>query len=233
MIYSLVIVTMFMLVFIMILYYDCSKDTDYFSDRCNNCGNINESDCLKCNNCGWCVDYNGNGKCIAGNADGPLYKQSCNKWTKTINYNDTDKDYNENNNTDYNTEYDTNYNTNYNNAYNMDYNADYYNTYGYNTFPYQYSLPYQYPSPYYYPWNFNYRNMFGRRHKNNHDINYDTDHRYNRGGTYHSKYNNITPQINSGNNTGTIQGNPRISRTPYKVDASKLTGSGGRVSYKK
>ena len=149
-------------------------------------------------------------------------------------FNNIDLIYNENNtDTNYNTEYDTNYNTNYNNAYNMDYNADYYNTYGYNTLPFQYSLPYQYPSPYYYPWNFNYRNMFGRHHKDNHDINYDIDHRYNRGGSYHSKNNNIIPQINSGNNTGTIQGIPRVSRIPYKVDASKSTGSGGRVSYKK
>ena len=44
---------------------------------CNQIWDINK--CMSCNNCGWCVDPNGNGSCGYGSINGPLFKD-CRSW---------------------------------------------------------------------------------------------------------------------------------------------------------
>ena len=46
---------------------------------CNRNEWMGENDCYNCNNCGWCIDPNGNGSCGIGSASGPLFKD-CRSW---------------------------------------------------------------------------------------------------------------------------------------------------------
>ena len=46
---------------------------------CNRNEWMGENDCYNCNNCGWCIDPNGNGSCGIGSAGGPLFKD-CRSW---------------------------------------------------------------------------------------------------------------------------------------------------------
>ena len=63
---------------------DASKKllNENFGYNCPDCNRNNwmgESDCYACNNCGWCIDPNGNGSCGLGSASGPMFKD-CRSW---------------------------------------------------------------------------------------------------------------------------------------------------------
>ena len=70
-----------------VVVYVCHSKTkkeinENFGINCSNCNRnnwIGESDCMSCNNCGWCIDPNGYGSCAIGNANGPLFKD-CSSW---------------------------------------------------------------------------------------------------------------------------------------------------------
>lgn len=47
---------------------------------CMTCDKKTINQCNQCANCGWCVDYWGNGKCIGGNHLGPFNKERCMVW---------------------------------------------------------------------------------------------------------------------------------------------------------
>ena len=53
-----------------------SQQVEKFGVYCRNCG-LNgwrgQTDCYECNNCGWCIDPNGYGSCVTGNANGSLF----------------------------------------------------------------------------------------------------------------------------------------------------------------
>ena len=55
-------------------YEECSKSLDVCDkyNVPNRSSNINKNECLKDVNCGYCTNEYGGGKCIAGNATGPL-----------------------------------------------------------------------------------------------------------------------------------------------------------------
>ena len=40
---------------------------------CNQLGWRGEQACMQCVNCGWCIDPNGNGSCVQGDANGPYF----------------------------------------------------------------------------------------------------------------------------------------------------------------
>ena len=40
---------------------------------CNQAGWDGQQACMSCNNCGWCIDPNGNGSCVQGDNRGPYF----------------------------------------------------------------------------------------------------------------------------------------------------------------
>lgn len=49
---------------------------------CSNCSHRNRKKCAACNNCGYCINSNGNGECIVGDINGPYFRQDCKIWEK-------------------------------------------------------------------------------------------------------------------------------------------------------
>lgn len=71
----IVILILYMLVYSQPLYnegFESFYSQGYCKD-CNRYGWRGESDCMSCGNCGWCIDPNGNGSCVAGDAGGPHF----------------------------------------------------------------------------------------------------------------------------------------------------------------
>ena len=51
---------------------------------CNQCSYKSKIDCMVCNNCGYCMDEYGNGRCVSGDQSGPFF-ESCNLWNNSYN----------------------------------------------------------------------------------------------------------------------------------------------------
>lgn len=51
-----------------------------FSRYCTQCGWKSRTTCSDCNNCGYCIDYDGNGKCEPGDSRGPYFREDCVVW---------------------------------------------------------------------------------------------------------------------------------------------------------
>ena len=73
-------------VIIIIILINRNKLLNNFNENygyyCGNCGRNKwkgERACSSCVNCGWCIDYNGNGSCGIGGVNGPLFKE-CRSW---------------------------------------------------------------------------------------------------------------------------------------------------------
>ena len=47
---------------------------------CPTCVNKTFNQCLRCFNCGWCVDKYGNSGCVGGDQNGPYNYEDCAKW---------------------------------------------------------------------------------------------------------------------------------------------------------
>lgn len=47
---------------------------------CGSCGFRSKEASSKCINCGWCVNSDGVGESVPGNASGPLYRTDCAYW---------------------------------------------------------------------------------------------------------------------------------------------------------
>ena len=79
------LVALFTLLFI-IYYNDCDLEHFNISDMsvCNECSCKSKLDCMACNNCGYCNDEYGNGRCVSGDKNGP-YFDSCNSWNNIYN----------------------------------------------------------------------------------------------------------------------------------------------------
>lgn len=50
---------------------------------CTTCAGKTINQCLRCFNCGWCVDKWGNSGCIGGDHKGPYNFENCAKWYHT------------------------------------------------------------------------------------------------------------------------------------------------------
>ena len=53
---------------------------NYSGINCYSCENKNPNECLMCFNCGFGVDDNGNGRCLAGTKEGPANNESVSVW---------------------------------------------------------------------------------------------------------------------------------------------------------
>lgn len=53
---------------------------NYSGINCYSCENKNPNECLMCFNCGFGVDENGNGRCLAGTKEGPANNESVSVW---------------------------------------------------------------------------------------------------------------------------------------------------------
>jgi hypothetical protein len=81
------VITIFLLVGVFILLMILvvkSNVQEAFNDQtgkfCYDCDNKTINQCMQCFNCGFCVDKNGNGKCIPGDHTGPWNKEDCYQW---------------------------------------------------------------------------------------------------------------------------------------------------------
>ena len=66
---------MYLLVYSQNLYnegFESFYNPNYCKD-CNRSGWRGEQECMQCGNCGWCIDPNGNGSCVQGDARGPYF----------------------------------------------------------------------------------------------------------------------------------------------------------------
>lgn len=81
---NLIYVTVFVIIVIILLNHKKNKVENYNDQAgkyCITCEGKSPNECLGCFNCGFCVDENGNGKCIGGDAvSGPYNKERCAKW---------------------------------------------------------------------------------------------------------------------------------------------------------
>lgn len=72
---------MLLLVIYFIFLYSKNDQEDFFGGGaygpaycdCNVRGQMGINACLSCNNCGWCVDPNGNGSCVLGDQRGAYF----------------------------------------------------------------------------------------------------------------------------------------------------------------
>lgn len=76
--YSITI--MLLLVIYFIFLYSKNDQEDFFGGSygpsycdCNVRGQMGMNACLSCNNCGWCIDPNGNGSCVLGDQRGAYF----------------------------------------------------------------------------------------------------------------------------------------------------------------
>lgn len=58
-------------------YYDLLGQ---FSRYCTQCGWKTRTTCSDCNNCGFCIDRDGVGKCEPGDSRGPYFREDCVFW---------------------------------------------------------------------------------------------------------------------------------------------------------
>jgi len=87
-VYSLVVITLTIVYLIMCSFskneegfyggYGGGPDDDYeggpaYCQDCNRRGQLGMNACMSCNNCGWCIDPNGNGSCVLGDNRGPYF----------------------------------------------------------------------------------------------------------------------------------------------------------------
>jgi hypothetical protein len=56
------------------------KFNDQSGRFCPDCRNKTFNECLRCFNCGWCVDKDGNSGCVGGDHNGPYNYENCAKW---------------------------------------------------------------------------------------------------------------------------------------------------------
>lgn len=76
-------VVVFVLLLLYLMVYSQPKYEEGFDDYdgyyprycrdCNSMGWRGEGSCMSCQNCGWCVDGNGYGSCVQGDANGPYF----------------------------------------------------------------------------------------------------------------------------------------------------------------
>jgi hypothetical protein len=52
----------------------------FITGPCPNCGKRNKPQCFDCKSCGWCTTPDGDGECVPGNSQGPLFRQDCVAW---------------------------------------------------------------------------------------------------------------------------------------------------------
>ncbi len=57
-------------------------DPSWVGKRSNDCYELSERDCMKYSNCGLCLK-DGKAQCIPGDQQGPLFKESCERWIHT------------------------------------------------------------------------------------------------------------------------------------------------------
>jgi hypothetical protein len=53
---------------------------EYSGFNCPSCIGKTFNQCLRCFNCGWCVDKYGNSGCVGGDMKGPYNAEGCAKW---------------------------------------------------------------------------------------------------------------------------------------------------------
>jgi len=50
---------------------------NYDKAYCSSCGYKNRSNCNNCVNCGYCINEDGYGECVPGDANGPYFRKDC------------------------------------------------------------------------------------------------------------------------------------------------------------
>lgn len=81
---SIILLIFITLFIIYCAYYDHKNTTENFNEQsgrfCPTCANKTINQCLRCFNCGWCVDKYGNSGCIGGDSSGPYNAENCARW---------------------------------------------------------------------------------------------------------------------------------------------------------
>ena len=88
--YLVIIIGVIVLSITLIILLD-NKYEFYSSDYplyCPNCGDLDKQKCDGCINCGYCITPNGQGECVEGDEQGPLFRQDCIAYQYTFNSND-------------------------------------------------------------------------------------------------------------------------------------------------
>jgi len=79
-----------LLLIILIVYLFTNSRKENFNDQtgkfCTTCAGKTTNQCLKCFNCGFCVDKWGNSSCIGGDHRGPYNFERCAAWYHTDPY---------------------------------------------------------------------------------------------------------------------------------------------------
>jgi len=61
--------------------HPCMIREDYiaysYPKQCDTCGTLNQYQCGKCVDCGYCVGVGGKGECVQGDANGPFFRDDC------------------------------------------------------------------------------------------------------------------------------------------------------------
>ena len=78
--YIIILLVAIIIIFIFTKKYKTEHYNDQTGKFCLQCKHKNINECLRCFNCGWCVDENGNGACIPGDYKGPANYEKCKRW---------------------------------------------------------------------------------------------------------------------------------------------------------
>jgi hypothetical protein len=54
---------------------------------CKKCDKLKKEKCGLCQNCGWCIDEKGKGKCVPGDEKGPHFNNDCEIWRHPSRFN--------------------------------------------------------------------------------------------------------------------------------------------------
>lgn len=63
-----------------VLYTNKETFDNHSGTRCQQCSHRNLNDCTNCADCGYCINKDGSGKCIKGDAYGPYDGDYCWRW---------------------------------------------------------------------------------------------------------------------------------------------------------
>ena len=72
-----------LLIIIVIIFTLCQNQKESFIPyrrSCRNCSYLGKRKCGTCLNCGWCINSDGKGECVPGNAYGPYFRSDCIIW---------------------------------------------------------------------------------------------------------------------------------------------------------
>lgn len=73
-----------LIVLLLVLFLYNLNNTEHFYNNsgtfCYTCNGKSINDCLKCFNCGFCVDKWGNSRCMGGDHNGPFNFEKCAFW---------------------------------------------------------------------------------------------------------------------------------------------------------